>query len=140
MKSFRSITAVLASSALVAGAAAPVAMAQTPATYPGDSQTHRPGKKGKKKPRKLTDAQLTTVASALGTTLDALKAAMASVKAATDATEVKETKAQKDALLAAELDVTVAQLRAAFGSVRGSTDGTCKPRPSGGTYPTDSAA
>jgi hypothetical protein len=70
--------------------------------------------------------QLTTVATRLGTTLEALTAAQATVKAATAATDARETKAQKDALLAAELNVTVAQLRAALASVRGTTDGRCK--------------
>ncbi len=76
--------------------------------------------------RSLTDAQLTTVATKLGTTLEALKGAQAKVKAAIAATAARETRPQKDALLAAELDVTVAPLRTAFASVRGTTDGTCK--------------
>jgi len=134
MKSLRTITAVLATTALAAGAATP-AFAQTSATSPGDSTTQRPAKQGKKKPRRLSDAQLTTVATALGTTLDALKAAQANAKAAAAATETRETRAEMDALLAAELDVTVAQLRAAFASVRATTDGMCKPRPAGATTP-----
>ena len=152
MKSIRTITAVLATGALVAGAAAP-ALAHGPgagagADYPSDSGSQsQPQRKrgGKKKPRRLSDAQLTRVATALGTTLDALKAAQAEVKAAAAATEARETRAQMDALLAEALNVTVAQLRDAFASVRGSTDGMCKPRPAGGgatnpgTYPGDAA-
>jgi hypothetical protein len=145
MKSVRSMTAILATATLAAGAAAPVASAQT-ATYPtdpsGEQRSANHGKRGKKKPRRLSDAQLTRVATALGTTLEALKAAQAAVKTATAATEIRETRAQHDALLAAELDVTVTQLRAAFASVRGTTDGKCKPRPSDstGSYPRDRPA
>ena len=143
MKSIRTMTAVLATTALAAGAAAPVALAQTSGTYPSDTQSQRPAKKGKKKQRKLSDAQLTKVATALGTTLEALKVAQAAVKTATDATEARETPAERDALLAAELNVTVAQLRAAFASVRGTTDGRCKGHAntgSTGTYPSDTPA
>jgi hypothetical protein len=150
MKSLRTITAVVATAALAGGVAAP-AFAQTAGSYPTDStttQASKHGKKGKHKQRKLSDAQLTTVATALGTTLDALKAAQAKVKAATDATDARETKAQVDALLASELGVTVDQVRTAFDGVRGGDDGrggrggTCnggKPASgSAGSYPTDS--
>jgi len=145
MKKFRTTTAVLASAALVGGAAAP-AFAQSgdyPSEPSGSTQAQRPAKKGKRGPKKLTDGQLTTVATKLGTTLEALKAAQAKVKAAVAATDATETKAERDALLAAELNVTVAQLKAAFDSVRGTTDGTCKAKGSsgstGGQYPTDSS-
>jgi hypothetical protein len=146
MKSFRTITAVLATSALAGGLAAPV-LAQS-ADYPTDTsattEAHQGGKKGRHGPRKLSDAQLTTVATKLGTTLEALKAAQAAVKTATEATEARETHAQRDALLADELNVTVAQLRAAFASVRGATDGRCKggagaAGTTAGTYPTDTS-
>ena len=153
MRSIRTITAFVVTGALVAGGASPAfahgpgAGAGTGADYPSDagSQSQTQRKRAKKKPRRLSDAQLTRVATALGTTLDALKAAQAEVKAAAAATEARETRAQMDALLAEALNVTVAQLRAAFASVRGSTDGTCKPRPAGGggtspgTYPGDAA-
>jgi len=64
---------------------------------------------------------------------DALKAAQAAVKTAAAATDVRETRAQRDALLAAALDVTVDALRTAFNSVRGTPDGMCKPRPGSST-------
>jgi hypothetical protein len=150
MMSLRTITAVVASAAVAGGGLAAPAFSQTAGTYPGDasssSQSNKPGKRGHHGKRHLTDAQLTTVATALGTTLDGLKAAQAKVKAAVAATDAKETKAEKDGLLAAELNVTVTQLRAAFASVRGTTDGMCKgkARPStgtgSGTYPTDAPA
>ena len=146
MKSFRTITAVLATGALVAGSASPASAhpGGPAADYPTDSgsASQVQKKRGKKKPRRLSDAQLTTVATALGTTLEALKAAQASVRAAAAATEIRETRAQMDALLAEALNVTVAELRAAFASVRGTTDGMCKRPGSGtnpGTYPGDSA-
>lgn len=145
MKSLRTITAVVATAALAGCVAAP-ASAQTAGSYPSDTtpmQAKKHGKRGKHKQRKLSDAQLTTVATALGTTLDALKAAQAKVKAALDATDAKETRAQADAQLASELGVTVDQLRAAFHSVRASGDGggggTCKGgKPASGSYPSDS--
>lgn len=150
MNSIRTITAALATTGLMAVAGAPAAMAQSSTTtdYPSDTstQTSKPagkkGHKGKKGARKLSDAQLTKVATALGTTLEALKAAQAKVKAATDATDAKETKAERDALLAPELGVTVTQLRTAFDSVRGTTDGKCKGKgsaPASSDYPSDTS-
>lgn len=117
----RIVTAALATTVL---AAAP-ALAQT-AEQPSDSGTQtqqKAGKKGKH-PKRLSDAQLASVAEALGTTTAALKTAMAEVKRETAATEARESKAQKDALLAGKLGVGVEELRAAFASVRGRTDGT----------------
>lgn len=121
MSPIRTAVAVLSSTALLGGLASP-ALAQE-ATYPTDtttSETQKPAKQGKKAKRakKLTDAQLTAVAEELGTTLTALKAAMAEVKAAVQATEARETKAQEHALLAEKLGVTAAEVKAAFDSVR----------------------
>jgi hypothetical protein len=129
MKAVRNLTAVVAATALAGGGlAAPVfarsAADDSAASGTTQSRTQESGRHHGG--RRLSDAQLTTVATALGTTLDALKAAQAKVKAAAAATDARETKAQKDALLAGELNVTVTQLRAAFASVRGATDGTCK--------------
>jgi hypothetical protein len=131
MPSIRSVTATCAVSALLAGLGVPTAFAQDTATDPGAANpTHqRHGNHKRHHRHHLTDAQLTTVATALGTTLEALKAATANVKAAVGATPEKETKAERQALLATELGVTVDALRAAFASVRGTTDGTCKPPP-----------
>ena len=147
MRSIRSITTTLAAVGALSLVGAPAALAQnSTADYPTDraGQTDGAAKKGKKKgkrARALSDAQLTRVATALGTTLEALKAAQAEVKTALDATEERETKAERDALLAGKLDVTVEQLRAAFAGVRGTTDGTCKRGGSStGDYPTDSSA
>ncbi len=132
MMSIRTIAAVAAATGLLAAAGAPAAVAQsTPApAHPTDSaQPGKPGKKGKHRrrgPRRLSDAQLTRVAEALGTGLAALKAAEAKVKAAVDASEARETRAERDALLAAELGVTVEKLRSAFDSVRGSAGGRCR--------------
>lgn len=144
MKHLRSITAVLATTALAAGVAAP-AFAQTSTATDSSTATQPGGHHGRHGGRKLTDAQLTVVATKLGVTLDALKAAQASVKTATDATAVKETRTQKDALLATALGVSPDALRAAFASVHGTTDGTCK-KGSGstsgttaGNYPTDTS-
>ena len=131
MPSLRSVAATCGVGALLAGLGAPAAVAQSTTTGPGTagatSPAHHRHGKHKRHHRHLTDAQLTTVATALGTTLEALKAAQATVKAAVDATAEKETKAERAALLAAELGVTVDALRAAFASVHGTTDGTCKP-------------
>ena len=148
MQSIRTTTAVLAASGALLAAGAPAAMAQSGTTdYPSDSttnsQTAKPakGKRGKARraPRRLSDAQLTRVAAALGTDLAALKAAQAKVKAAVDATDARETRAEHDALLAGELGVTVEQLRTAFASVRGTTEGKCKTRAAAPTadYPAD---
>lgn len=149
MPSVRTTIAVLSSTALLGAVAGPALAQDGSGTYPSDSTTQA-AKKGKRG-GKLTDAQLTTVATKLGTTLEALKAAQAKVKAAVKATEARETKAEQDALLAEELGVTVSELRAAFASVRpargerrgdgrlcdkpasGSADGTS------GSYPSDSA-
>jgi hypothetical protein len=128
MKSIRMITATLAATALVA-AGAPTAMAQSGPAPDTAGQSERPAKKkGKRGPRRLSAAQLAKVATALGTDAAPLKAALDKVKATVDASEARETKAERDALLAGELGVTVEALRAAFASVRGSTDGKCKPR------------
>jgi hypothetical protein len=118
---------------------------QAPTTTTTQTQKH---KRGKNHGGKLTDAQLTKVATALGTTLETLKAAQAKVKAAVKATDERETRAQEDALLASELGVSVSELRAAFASIkparggRGERGGGCHGSQSdadGGTYPTDSA-
>lgn len=123
MPSLRSTLVVLGSTALMGSLATP-AFAQE-ATYPSDGtptatqgQTQKKGKRGKRRGGRLTDAQLTQVAEALGTTLEALKAAQAEVKSETAATDERETRAERDALLAGKLGVTVAELRAAFDGVR----------------------
>lgn len=127
MTTLRITLATLGSTALLAGAAAPAFAQDTAGTYPSDpssgSQTqqtqqgHRRGH-GRGHGRRLSDAQLTKVASALGVTLDALKTAQAEVRAAVKATDARETRAEEDALLAQKLGVTVDELRAAFDSVR----------------------
>lgn len=133
MKSIRTFTAALATTALVA-AGAPAALAQstTPPERPSDAagQTERPAKKkkGRRGPRRLSAAQLTKVAAALDVETATLKAAMAKVKAAIDATEARETKAEGDALLAAELGVSVEQMRTALAGVRGAGNGKCGSR------------
>lgn len=121
MPSIRTTVAVLGSTALLGGLASPaVAQEATYSSDTGTSQTQKPAKKkGKKRPAKrLTDAQLTTVAEQLGTTLEALKTAMSEVKAATKATEARETRAEEDALLGEKLGKTAAEVKAAFASVR----------------------
>jgi hypothetical protein len=142
--SFRTAAVALAATSMIA-AGAPAALAQSTSDYPSDSasQTQTAKKKGKRKrgPRRLSDAQLTKVAAALGTDLATLKAAMADVKAAADATDKRETKAEMAAALAGKLGVTTDQLRAAFSSVRGTTDGRCKGSAGtstpAGDYPSD---
>ena len=143
MTSIRNLTAVLAASGALLAAGAPAAPAQSGTAggdYPTDttSQTGKKGKKGRRGPRRLSDAQLTKVATALGTDLAGLKAAMAEVKKTVDATDERETRADRDALLAAALGATVDELRAAFGSVRGASDGRCAGKaPASGDHPTD---
>jgi len=157
MPPIRTTVAILSCTALLGGLAVPAFAQDTTGTYPTDSadpsQTQKPKhKKGKRHGGRLTDAQLTKVATKLGTTLEALKAARAEVKAAVRATEAHETRAQEDALLASKLDVTVEKLRAAFASVapargehRGGRGGCEKPPSStstddtSGTYPSGSA-
>ncbi len=160
MSHLRLTLAVLSSAALLGGAAAgPAAAQDTAGTYPtgptsgpAGGHGHGPGGRGHRRggPRKLSDAQLTTIATQLGTTLDALKAAIAKVDAAVKASPERETKAQRDALLATELGVSTDALTAAFEAARpapGGGDGTgpgrgaCKGKPkedddAAGTYPT----
>jgi len=151
MTTIRRISTTLAATALLGASAVP-ALGQS-GDYPTDSSNStstqstvkaKKHKKGKRGDRRLPDAQLTKVATALGTDLASLKAAMASVKTKVDATDARETKAERDALLAEELGVSVDALRSAFSSVRGTTDGHCKGKPAGGTsgptsgdYPSD---
>ncbi len=158
MSPLRTSLAVLASAALLAalpaGAHAQSSADSPTPGEPSSSQVHE--KKGKKKraPRRLTDAQLTSVAEALGTTLSALKEARSAVKAAVEASPERETRAQRDAMLAERLGVTAAEVRSAFASVRssgprrggrhGGRRGGCrKPAPTTdpgtGTYPEDGA-
>lgn len=143
---FRMTAASLGATAMLFGAAAP-AFAQTTADYPTDTSTTTTqtakAHKGKKA-RKLTDAQLTTVATALGTDLATLKAAQAKVKAAVAATDAKESKGEQNALLASELGVTAAQVKAAFASVAGAggtraARGDCPAKPASGTTGTTGA-
>jgi hypothetical protein len=157
MSPLRTTLAVVSSAALLATLPAG-AVAQSPGDYPTSgeptsSQVHKKGKK-KRAHRKLSDAQLTRVAEALDTTLAALKEAMSEVGAAVKASEERETKAQREAMLAERLGVSAADVRAAFASVaksgprRGSGRGAkrgggCrKPAPTSdtdpGTYPGDS--
>ena len=82
-------------------------LAQTTGGFPLGPSTSRTQdqkpRKGKKGSRRLSDAQLTTVASTLGVSLEQLKAAQVKVKAAIAATAARETRAGQDSLLAPEL-------------------------------------
>ncbi len=173
MRSLRSTLTVLGTTALMGGLATPALAQDSAGTYPTDTDTSQSttsgkhkskqkGKRGKASRAKLTDAQLTTVAEALGTTLAALKTAQSEVKAAVKASEARETRSQRDAMLAEKLGVTSAELRAAFdearparggsGERRGGKRGGCKrgsdsesgssdsTDTSAGSYPTDGSA
>ncbi len=153
----RTLAATVGTAALLTGAAGTPAFAQTTTDYPSDTSTTTTKKKGKGHGR-LTTAQLTAVAKALGVTLDELKAAQAKVKTTVAGTSARETKAEQDALLAKELGKTTAEVQAAFASVaatrpaRGSGDedrrgghggrGECDRSGSGdtGSYPSDSGS
>ena len=117
---FRSLAATAGASVLLLVGVASPALSQSGGSSDSGTTTQEQKKGKKKKGRhgKLSDAQLTTVAEALGVTLEKLKAALAEVKTATAATDERETKAEKDELLATALGVTVEELRAAFASLR----------------------
>ncbi|MEN0011831.1 MAG: hypothetical protein AAGC46_00600 [Solirubrobacteraceae bacterium] len=136
----RTKAATYGGAALLALSAAPV-MAQTASARAG--QHHKAPAKNVVTAR-YTDAQLTTVATALGVSLDDLKAARTSVKATIASTDTRETPAQVNALLATALGgtITADQVTAAFASLKtaSSTSGSSSyPSDSSGSYPSDAS-
>lgn len=129
----RTKAATYGGAALLALSAAPV-MAQTASARAG--QHHKASSKNVVT-AKYTDAQLTTVATALGVSLDDLAAARTSVKSTIAGTDTRETPTQVNALLATALggSITADQVKAAFASLK--TASTSSGDSGSATYPSD---